>query len=137
MDLGTVFFWIIIGCFVLLMFYVTEQNKDTATNQFRHMIESTGAKRVVIDSRYDNLRALYTVLYIDAYGRPQVRNARRDMGMMGVPTGDYYWDKPLESSPPALPSPSKEQLVSEMSIEIRRLQRQLAAVKAETGVYHG
>lgn len=125
-------FLILIVVSAIFAIFRQVENGAVSKSELQKVIAATGATQINIHNRHVRDMLGYHITYINVQGEPEARNVTRRVNVLGMPQGDFYWDKPLETVPAALPSPSKEQLVGEMSAEIERLQTELAAVKQNT-----
>ena len=72
----------------------------------------------------------FNVSYIDINGEYQTRQVSKK-----IDVDDFYWDKPVQMPEPSVDGgrlESKEQIISDMDAEIKRLQEELARAKEET-----
>lgn len=120
--------------FILGILYVNEQI-DEANAELVKIIQQTGGSNITLQKlkRLGTQGVLnFEVNYMDIDGNHQTRQVTRNLNFWGSLTGDFHWDKPLEILPDDSQLASKEQIISDMDAEIKRLQVELARKKKES-----
>lgn len=128
---------VIIG-FIGLLIY-SEQQFYKIQSELYKLVKQSGAQSINIErKRQFGEKGVYRfiVSFRDAKGKRQKRLVSRHIGGFGAPAGDFLWDKPLldneQEKQLSARLGSKEQIISEMDAEIKRLQEELALIQKET-----
>ena len=128
---------VFIVALTLLAIYITKQN-ETAKVQITKIVQQAGGSNITIESypKHGGNRALsFKVSYVDINGDLQTRYVITHFDFLGFLTGAHYWDKPLQEQEATVDNTkltSKEQIISDMDAEIKRLQEELSRTKNES-----
>ncbi|MCL4267691.1 MAG: hypothetical protein KJ069_31255 [Anaerolineae bacterium] len=136
---GYVTYFFVIVLFALLIWSLAYQHQEQQKikDELYKLVRQAGAQNISIErERFIGNRGLYffSLTYQDAVGKWQSRQVSRQMGFLGQAQGEFMWDHPLISEPdPQLSSrlSSKEQIISDMDAEIKRLQQELEKSRQE------
>jgi len=128
------------GLIVILIWGLAKQNSQIqeAKQQLRKLVQQAGGQNIVIwrDDKWGQRGFFqFVLLYEDANGIKHKHRVTKHVDLWGGFEEAFFWDKPLQlPGQAALPSPSssKEQLISEMDAEIKRLQEELRRTREES-----
>jgi hypothetical protein len=127
----------VIGINIMSVIGNIKQRKE-ARAELLDIIQQAGGKNIYVQEQRPlgiKRTALFDVSYDDINGKHQTHRVSRETNIWGMSLrSDFHWDRPLQTS--ELPvqevsSESKEQIISEMDAEIKRLQEELARTKKE------
>lgn len=119
---------------VISAIYLEQIQRSRVEAQLIKLIEQTGGSKITVHyQRRFGVRGVmyFEVNFVDVNGVKQRRQVSRRMGFWSEPQGDFYWDKPLTAQTVQNPSQSKEQIISNMDAEIKRLQKELEQARRE------
>lgn len=132
-------FFLMVG-FVLVVIILTmmqhDRVKTEAETRIRKLVKQAGGKQITVEefnrfiSRIDIFR--FKVMYIDTNRTLQTRYATVIVERFGFSIDVIHWDQPLQPQIDNTRLESKEQIISDMDAEIKRLQAELARMKKET-----
>lgn len=117
--------------FILGVLYVNEQ-RDMANTELVKIIQQAGGSNITVEKlkRPGTQGVLHFVVnYVDIDGEYQTRQVTRSLNFWGSLTGDFHWDKPVKTTSDNGRLASKEQIISDMDAEIKRLQEELVRAK--------
>jgi hypothetical protein len=123
--------------FVIWSIFYSQKQNQKAKQQVVKLIRRIGGQHIVIEHHHawGNRGVIhFKVKYIDADGIRRRHRVSRHLNFWGTLTGDFLWDKPLQMPQPKNEigkSSSKEQIISEMDAEIKRLQEELRRARIE------
>ncbi len=131
---------LMVGAVVLLFWGISrQQNQIEATKeQLRKLAQQAGGRDIVIWREHGwgkNGYVQFVLLYVDANGVRQKHRIAKHLDGWGALRDDLFWDKPLQLpniAPLISTSSSKEQIISEMDAEIKRLQEELKRTREES-----
>jgi hypothetical protein len=115
----------------------SQSQKQLAKQQIVKLIKQIGGQNIVVEHYHVwNNRGVahFKVRYVDANGTRQRHRVTKNSNYWGTFIGDFYWDRPLQmpdTETPSTVSRSKEQIISEMDAEIKRLQEELGRARQE------
>lgn len=123
--------------FVVWSIFHSQKQNQKAKQQIVKLIKQIGGQNIIIEPYHVwGTRGVrhYNVWYVDGNGTRQRRRVSWDLDYWGSLKGASYWDKPLQM-PNLVTEPAnlsaKEQIVSEMDAEIKRLQKELKLARKE------
>ncbi|MCA9898002.1 MAG: hypothetical protein H6654_06475 [Ardenticatenaceae bacterium] len=132
-------FLLMAGLIVILIWGIAKQNSQIqeAKQQLRKLVQQAGGQNIVIwrDDKWGQRGYFqFVLLYEDVNGIKHKHRVTKHVDLWGVFEEAFFWDRPLQLPGLAAPSPSssKEQLVSEMDAEIKRLQEELRRTREES-----
>jgi len=123
---------------VILLVIIPHRQNEQAKAHLIKIVKQAGGKDIALEQQYKSGTKgtlFFNIVYVDINEERQTRIVTTYTNIMGFLTGEYYWDKPIQA--PESPvdntrSASKEQVISDMDAEIKRLQEELARVKKES-----
>ena len=123
--------------YVIWSIFYSQKQKQKAKQQIVKLVQKIGGRHIVVEphSISGATRVVtFKVKYIDVNGNKRRHIVSRHTNFWGSLNGDFLWDKPLKIPAPAyeIVNPdSKEQVISEMDAEIKRLQEELRRAREE------
>ena len=132
-------FLMIGGLFEILIWSIVKQNKQVqeAKLELRKLVQQAGGQNIVIwrDDKWGQRGFIHFVLLCeDSFGVKHKHRVTKHWNFWGGFQGEFFWDKPLQlatSTAPISSPSSKEQIISEMDAEIKRLQEELRHARKE------
>ena len=119
------------GLMVLLIWGLAKQNNQIqeSKQRLRKLVEQVGGRDIVVWREHKwGQKGFYefVVIYVDINGNKQKHRVTQHWNRWSGLRKEFYWDKPLQvpNTTPRVSS-SKEQIISEMDAEIKRLQEEL------------
>ncbi len=137
MSNGFVWFLLIVGfvIFIGISIAYKREQEQIALEQLRKLVTQAGFRIIEISkiSKTEPYGTIHFVLkFKDENDVYQERFAVREINSWGTLKADFYWNEPLqavESSMVASRLDSKEQIISDMDAEIKRLRKELDEAK--------
>lgn len=138
MDGFGIFFTIVFVIGLLIAIWVHEHNKkEKLKAELYKIVEQSGARNIHIQNGFgDSEHGVYSFVltFTDRNGNRQKRHVTRHTTQRVNGTTDFLWDKPLlaeqdEHTHSRLSN--KEQIISDMDAEIRRLRAELENARQE------
>lgn len=128
------------GLIVLLIWGLAKQNNQIqeSKQQLRKLVQQIGGREIVIwrEQKWGQKGFIqFVLLYVDANGVKQKHRVTQHYEAWGGLKKEFFWDKPLQqpnTAPQVSTSSSKEQIISEMDAEIKRLQKELRRAREES-----
>lgn len=121
----------IVSIFVLAL--ILDENATlNAKAQIEKLVHQAGGQQIIIKkhTQWGHRNALlFEVKYIDSRGNYQTREVSAILNSWGFSVDAIHWDNPLQTPIDNGRLASKEQIISDMDAEIKRLQDELALVK--------
>lgn len=123
--------------FVIWNIIHSQKQKQKAKQQIVKRVQKIGGRHIVVEphSISGATRVVtFKVKYVDVNGRKRRHIVSRHTNFWGSLIGDFLWDKPLKAPKPVeeiITPDSKEQIISDMDAEIKRLQEELRHAREE------
>ncbi len=132
-----VFILFVLGMLMIIGYSISHayDQRQKAIVQLRKLVTQAGYRVIEISTinQYGTQGVMHFVVkFKDANDSYRVRNVKRDLNTWGSLTGDFYWDKPLKVADTLMMTSrldSKEQIISDMDAEIKRLRKELDEAK--------
>lgn len=131
-------FFVFVGfilVFIILVLLLHNRLRTEAETQIKKLVKQAGGKQITIEesNQFKSRKGIFRfkVTYFDSNRTLQTRYATAIVERLGSSIDVIHWDQPLQAPVDNTRLESKEQIISDMDAEIKRLQDELARVKKE------
>ena len=133
------FFFLLFGGLIIFVVWIIVKQNDQiqeSKQQLHKLVQQAGGSDIVIwrERKWgQNGFIQFVLLYVDSNGIQQKHRVTQHWEGWGGLSKEFFWDRPLQvpnTAPPV--SSSKEQIISEMDAEIKRLQEELRRAREES-----
>ncbi len=139
MDGFWIFLFFVVGiCFIIGIWVYEYNKKEKLKAELYKIVEQSGARNIHIKNGFgDSEHGVYSFVltFTDRNGNRQKRHVTRHTTERANGTTDFLWDKPLlaeQDEHTRSRLSNKEQIISDMDAEIRRLRAELENARQDS-----